>query len=202
MLICASNYQWLVLLPSLILAGPSSSAAGVRSMADVLHARQEGFWRLPENDGLNCLYLQLRLMGYPKPYESYLQEIGHRAVPHDLASLKATAGRLGFSLVPSRLTMTEVDSVPVPVIAHLERGERGSGYFGLIIDTNEREVVVFHGGMASIEVLPRDNFRREWSGFALVPGEQSEWSSKVRRLLAALMVAWAVVSVTRTIRRK
>jgi hypothetical protein len=159
-------------------------------------------WRRVENDGLNCLFLQLSMLGYSRPYEAYLKEAGEHAPLEDLGALAFVAGKLGIGVAPARLTMEELEGATVPVVVHLEKHERRTGYFVLVLGFSKHSVNVIHGATATVEHLPRDTFRREWSSYALVPQGGIGGVSLARRVLAALMVAWAVVCVGRKMRRE
>jgi hypothetical protein len=155
-------------------------------------------WRRAENDGRNCLFLQLRYLGYPGRYEDYLRAVADRPGLDQLSGLSAAAKELGYDLVTVRLTMAELERSRTPTIVHLEWQDRETGYFGLVVgfgrDDVGDHVILIHGGMATVDAMPRDTFRREWGGYALVPPRESGWGPWIRRGTAALMIALAAVA--------
>jgi peptidase C39-like protein len=152
-------------------------------------------WRRPENDGLNCLFLQLHYLGYQGHYESFYNTTRGKPGLDRLSGLSAAAKALGFDLVPARLAMTELEEYTGPTLVHLEQQGSVAGFYGLVKGFEDQKVLLIHGGKASLERIPRDVFRREWSGFALVPQDGIEWGPRIRRGLAALMVGCALVII-------
>ncbi len=181
----------------------SSSVANGDLPGDQGNGRhQAGLWRLAENDGLNCLFLQLRSLGYTKPYEAYVKEMAKGARPEDLGSLAVIAKESGYELAPVRLTMAELEGANLPVIVHLEQTDRGTGYFALVAEFTEHDVVVVNGGRATLMPISKDTFRREWSSYGLVPHGRAGGVSVIRRVLAAFLTAVAVAYAGRRIIRR
>jgi len=75
----------------------SSISAGALPLgnASVDEAQDLHYWRKPENDGLCCLYLQIRHMGYAKPFVEYLADSNGKLSPRSLEEIAVTARRLG-----------------------------------------------------------------------------------------------------------
>jgi len=153
-------------------------------------------WRTARNDGLNCLYLQLRLLGYEEPFEVYLREALRRKVPGDLKSLASFAEQLGFKLQPARLTMRELERMKSPVTVHLEREHPAGGYFVLVQQLAKHHVVVVDGPSATFRVFSRDLFRRQWTTYALVPEAALVDAALIRRAIAVFMALWATFLVS------
>jgi hypothetical protein len=166
-------------------------------------APSSALWRRPENDGLNCLFLQLRGLGYPGRYEDYVQAVARRPRMDELSGLSAAAKELGYGLEPARLTMAELESMRAPILVHMEQRDRDTGHFGIVAgfarDETGEHVILFYGGIATVEPVLRDTFRREWSGYALVPTIESGWGPWIRRSTAALSIALAAVAVGSTV---
>lgn len=165
------------------------------SRKSIEESMKSGLWRRPENDGLNCLYLQLTTMGYPEQYEEFLGRFPTRPTPGRLDELAAVSRTLRYDLVPARLTQAELTSLETPITGYFERQDRGSGYFALIVRDNGRDVILVDGGSVIPTPMPQDTFRREWSGYALVPAHDVGWSSSIRTALASLIAAWAICSL-------
>lgn len=159
-------------------------------------------WRRTEYGGLQCLFLQLRVLGYDKPFERFWKDdvpVGSRLM--DLASLAARAEDLGFSLAAVRLTMKELQNLRSPVIVHLEHAGLDTGSFALVTRFTGDDVLVVPGGTAALQPIPIDTFRRQWSSFALVPVDESR-PILVRETAALLLALWAVVSVAMKVANK
>jgi hypothetical protein len=181
----------ILLVPTLL----SPALAQESSRAQTKGGAQELAWRRIENDGVNCLYLELQWCGYEQPFEQYLTEVGNGAQLRDLGAMAAAARRLGYELEPMHLSMAELESTKVPVIAHLERTDQHTGYFAVVVEFNQRFVLLVNGPQASVRQVTKDTFRREWSGYALLPGSRSPYLPTGRRAVAALMVGFVLVSV-------
>src|SRR6516162_6944516 len=64
------------------LCGLNSRAAEVLDEQKLDAGNPPVFFRFAENDGVNCLYLQLRLLGYDRSYEAFRAQL-----PQDSKSL-------------------------------------------------------------------------------------------------------------------
>jgi Peptidase C39 family len=155
----------------------------------------EGFWRRTDNDGILCLFLELRWCGYNRSFEQYLAEIGDDTKPRDFKSLVSAAKRLGYDLAPIQISMTDIEKMDVPPLVHLERTDGGSGYFAVVVECNERFVLLVNGPQAAIRQIRKDTFRREWSGYALVPVARSTIWPLCRRALSVMMVSLVTLSM-------
>lgn len=136
------------------------------------------FWRGADRDGMNCLYLQLRLLGYRGSYGSYLDAIRQHLPLRDFTGLSAAARACGVSVAPARLTLQELQTARLPVICYIEQSDDRHGQFVLwagLADSSAREAALVLGGPTLLVREDMDVFRREWSGVALVPAtEQAE----------------------------
>jgi ABC-type bacteriocin/lantibiotic exporter with double-glycine peptidase domain len=132
--------------------------------------------RLPERDGINCLYLQLRLLEYSGTYETLLAAVPSRPERTSMAELGEAARHLGFNLVPARLTMGELSKMGAPTLVFMEEAGIGSGRFDLLLGFSEGEAHMIDGTFMTCHgTMPIDRFRRGWTGFALVRELSSPW---------------------------
>jgi ABC-type bacteriocin/lantibiotic exporter with double-glycine peptidase domain len=148
-------------------------------------------WRVPENDGVNCLYLQLRFLGYTESYESFRRLTPDGRRYQTMSALSVAAARLGYDLVPVRLTRHELEKLRAPVIAHLEGRGPASGQFGLVLGCYGNEVALVEGGAVLRRVVPRDEFLRSWTRYALVERPRA-WPVVARRLSVLSVLLYAV----------
>lgn len=152
-----------------------------------------GLWRTPANDGLNCLFLQLRAIGYQASYREFHRAFGAVEDRDRLSVLAATSRRLSHELVPARLNLSDLEALRRPTLVHLEQEGAKRGYYALFINSEAQTVFVFHGGKATIEGMPRDQFRREWTGIGLVPvgGDGGSSIGGLGLVAVALILAFA-----------
>jgi hypothetical protein len=133
-------------------------------------------WRRPERDGVNCLFLQLRLLGYDGTYEQVVAAVPGGAERASLGALARAARRLGLELAPTKLTFAELSALRSPVVILFEESEVGRGGFHLLVELTPSQAHLVEGSLiARGEWMPIDRFRRGWTGFALVPVPRSPW---------------------------
>jgi len=147
------------------------------------------YFRKPENDAANCLYFQLRVLGFRENYETFSQKLPDETQSLSLASMAKIGEEFGFRLLPVKLTMSELASVGSPVIVHYEDRGIGSGQFMVVLgmDKDQTIVDIIEGGFVTHCQMPQEQFRRHWSGYALTAQPTSAWELSVRRLAAALI---------------
>lgn len=157
------------------------------------------FYRTPENDAVNCLYFQLRLLGYTESYEAYRGQLPDEPQSLSLESLANLGRKLGFRLVPVKMTVSELAKVGAPVIVHFEESGIGNGRFLLFLgmDKTETSVALIEGAYALREEMARDEFRRKWTSYALIARPAIAWKQWVRRCAAALVVCCVGLWVAR-----
>ncbi len=147
------------------------------------------FYRTPENDAVNCLYLQLRLLGYTESYEAFREQLPDEPRFLSLESLADLGRKLGFRLVPVKMTVSELVKAKLPVIVHFEESGIGSGRFLLFLGMDETRVDVIDGSYVTFEQMSCSRFRRNWSGYALVGQPPFDWQVWLRRCAAVLAIA-------------
>ena len=150
------------------------------------------YWRRPQNDGILCLFLQLKSLGYKSSFAHYLTTIADKQPAASMTDLTRVAASLGYSLVPIRTSLSEISTSQQPLILHLEHTDQNSGYFVVPVHFTPNEVVVFHGPTARMMNLTIDEFRIKWTGMALAPTLQEPATSRfVRSDFWLLLVAAA-----------
>jgi hypothetical protein len=159
-------------------------------------------WRRPGRDGVNCLYLHLRLLGYKGTYEQVLAAVPGGAERKSLADLAKAANRLGFNLVPAKLTVADLSKLRVPPVIIFEEAGAGSGRFDLLLSFFEDQAHLIDGRfMTCHETIPIDRFRRGWTGLALVPGSAPPWTGRCLGIALGGVVAgttlWLAGRLTR-----
>jgi hypothetical protein len=148
----------------IILGGAGSANGGTTE------AGGEGIWRRPDHDGVNCLYLQLKALGWPVRFETLENQLrrGRDHEPNNLLDLKRAAQDCGARLVIRSCGPRELGALPMPAIVLFEE-VRGQKEFALLFRLDRRGCGIVEGSTASLTEMPIDDFRRRWSGLALVP---------------------------------
>jgi len=155
-----------------ILLGTALFTSGDQARAYTDQNRQDGIWRSHQNDGLNCLYMQLRILGYRGTYEEYRAAAARHGRLNDAEAIAAAARAFGVRLALKRFTPEELSQSKLPAIIHLDQHENVESYFALWIGDdprNERFVLLYPGGRATVIVYRKELFQRDWTGYALVP---------------------------------
>jgi predicted double-glycine peptidase len=181
-LICTA---WVLSRQAPVAAGPPPTEEQGRNLLDRL-----AYYRTPENDAVNCLYVQLRLLGYAETYQAFCERLSVETQPFSLASLASQSRALGFPLVPVKMTISELAQVRAPAIVHFEEIGVSKGNFHLFLGAAEdgTSCLLIHGTHVTREWMPRDRFRRGWTGYALVPRSPFAWGLWARRITAGLIV--------------
>jgi Peptidase C39 family len=152
------------------------------------------YLRTPGNDAINCLYLQLRLLGYTGKYAAFRAQFEDEPQSLSLKSLADVGRKLGFRLAPVTTGVSEL-SKGAPGIVHLEENGIGAGRFVLFLrmDKGETNLALIDGTHVKFVTMPRDEFRRNWTGYALIAQPGIPWRISVRRWTTGLVIAVAAV---------
>src|ERR1700761_5152877 len=94
----------------------SEDSLGASSAQSTTQQEKDAACRNPRHDGLNCLFLQLKTMGYDGGYEQFADRVALDQREPTLQTLSIAAKQLGFQLTPSVLTWRELLSLNAPVI--------------------------------------------------------------------------------------
>jgi ABC-type bacteriocin/lantibiotic exporter with double-glycine peptidase domain len=125
-------------------------------------------WRSSSNDGVNCLYLQLAILGYAVDYPRVREAIYPGQGEVSIATLRDAATRCGLRMRIVRCNVEELKRMPKPVITYLHDDRKG-GTFVLLNHLGEQKCGLILGSTVSLEEMSIDQFRRDWSGVALIP---------------------------------
>ena len=144
-------------------------------------------WRSGANDGRNSLYVLAQSIGKDVAYGQLTSFI---SVPSSMRELQEGAVEVGITLRAERCGPRQLADMPMPAIVHLRDYRTGEANFALVYRVRELGVGVFDGSSSTISELSIDEFRRRWSGIALVRGEpRSYWIAFLgAAVLAAVFV--------------
>lgn len=121
-------------------------------------------WRDAEHNGANALYLLLKTHGLSMSYEDFLQCAQGPALPQSLTELLAMSRELSQPIEARAITPDELGSMSLPVLTHLEGASPEDGAFVVVLQMQQRAIIVFHGASASIVAMDKESFFRRWSG--------------------------------------
>jgi PAS domain-containing protein len=136
-----------------------------------VHCDATSEWRCARRGGVNALYVYLRVNGVACKYPDLARE-QRRAVgngPCTASTLRCIAAEYGLSLEPVRLNLGELFRCARPIIVCMDGKSPDAGAFMLILSANHGNVDYLNGPSAAIHKLAVRDFRRAWSGIALLP---------------------------------
>jgi hypothetical protein len=145
----------------------------MRSMAFASNdeVKSPQFWRSSEYGGVNALYCYLHVNGskceYSNLVEQQSREVG--TGPCSLLTLMRLSVQNDMPLRAVSMTMNELDSCTKPIIVHMDSSTPEAGSFLLVLTITDKQINFFNGPSASIQSMSMEDFRRVWSGVALVP---------------------------------
>ena len=86
-----------------------------------------------------------------------------------LSELSRASHALGQSLKPVKTTPKRLAAMPMPVIVHMyDEGEQ-HGHYVVLFTVDKDQYRVINTAYMTLELVSTDDFRRRWSGYALVP---------------------------------
>lgn len=186
---CRAHLLLLALVP---LSLPAGQSAG-----DGAASEDIAFWRGARNCGPNCLYLMLSSAGQEVSYQQLLDriELGSRGTT--LAQLRDAALSLGHDVAVYRGTPADLETLPLPVILHLDRDSgdvQGMGHFVLLTtyDKAMQEAMLFDGTTGAPTAISFESLRRMWSGYLLCLEPKSNAIPFLGSMVATMGVCAAV----------
>ena len=97
------------------------------------------------HDAVNCLYLQVAILGQPAEYARVREAVFVKGGAVSIVSLRDAAGRCGLPMKIVRCGPGELRRMPKPVIVYMH-GTRGGGGFALLFDLNDERCGLIEGG--------------------------------------------------------
>jgi ABC-type bacteriocin/lantibiotic exporter with double-glycine peptidase domain len=133
---------------------------------------EDGTWRMSTNDSLNCIDVYFAVMSHPVPRDRIKAELGDSREQSSLLDLRRASRALGFPLRIVRPSPSDLAALPLPAIVHMvDEGGQHGGYF-LLINPKKNKFETINCSSITIESMTAEEFRRRWSGFALVAEEK------------------------------
>ena len=138
-------------------------------------------WRTPESDGVNALWLFLKLFGAETPYEQLRRDVplGNASLL-DLRDVAQQRGVLTRIERPTESELREIGDQKLPVIVLIDDPRSGGSHFALVISMINDRVKLISTGDVRLSVMEWEPFMRSWSGFALVHETPAASASTVR----------------------
>jgi hypothetical protein len=158
-------------------------------------------WRDQRSGGINALYCYLRLHGakveFKEFHQKHLSALGTNE--ENVLTLCRLAEEYGVALKPYTLTVDELRRSSMPLVVHMDGETPDTGAFLLLFQIDGNRMYFMNGPSASIHSMMLEDFRRVWSGIALLPlsGRRSEMLLGGLGLVAGLFTSWGYIRVWR-----
>ncbi len=150
--------------------GARAADAGTPNTRDSPALSADVVWRAPAADAINALDLYCKVIKHAACRETIAQSLPHTQRV-TIAQLAEAARARGVSLQAVRPPIASLETAAFPVIVHLLDDKEQNGGFYLLLSYNANQVEVVNAALATIEIIGADEFRRRWSGYALVRDE-------------------------------
>ncbi len=144
--------------------------------AETIRTPDAKIWRTAERDGVNCLYLLLRLHGHAVRYDELESTVTPGSRQVSLLTLMEVARDFDLPFTPKRCSPSDLAKLPSPMIAHINDVRHGGGRFILVYNVPQNangKFGVIEAGTAKLNELSVDRFRRSWSGLVLIRDRQA-----------------------------
>ena len=137
----------------------SAVAMGESRTPDLQH------WRTPDRDGLNALYLFLSCCGAEASYD----DLSASRKATTFADLKAIANDFSVATKIVQATPQAMTgrNLPAIVLMDLDGANRGST-FCVVVANGGKSVRLVQGGSVVMHDMSIDEFRRNWTGVAMI----------------------------------
>jgi ABC-type bacteriocin/lantibiotic exporter with double-glycine peptidase domain len=124
----------------------------------------------------NSLYIFLSILGKRLDYQELEHYLPVDQSGSSLADMRRCTEPFGVRTTVLKLTPEDLPNCPVPAILHCEEEKAVTGHYVILLAATSDEVEYVDGTTAIIDVMPMSEFRKNWSGFVLVPEERPWWS--------------------------
>jgi hypothetical protein len=153
--------------------------------------------RSHSNDGRNAAALLAGICGVPIA----LGGAAGGETARTLEEVRSLLAAHGVASSVRRLTYDDLMDRTGPCIVALRFGKDGSGDFPVMIRANSKEVIVVYAGPLAVNTIPVDEFRRRWTGLALLPVRDDSRAAYLAAATGAVVIPALAYVVGRRGRR-
>ena len=152
---------------------------------------QEEIWRIQKRCASNCLYLLMKMNRKTVHYQDIERLIPVTENGANLADIRRCATSLGLATEVVKATPEYLARCCLPAIVHMEPEDTSGtmGHFVVLTVVGPDKVELIDGTTAIVDVIPRDKFNKQWSGFLLITGTPDGGPSQILYAGAALLGA-------------
>jgi hypothetical protein len=153
--------------------------------------------RSHSNDGPNAAALLAGICGVPIAPGS---ATGGEAV-RTLDEVRSLLAAHGVASSVRHLTYDDLMHRTGPCIVALRFGKDGSGDFPVMLRADSKEAIVVYAGPLAVNTIPVDEFRRRWTGLALLPVRDDSRAAYLAAAAGAVVIPALAYVVGRRGRR-
>lgn len=125
--------------------------------------------RSGQRDGANAAVLLAALCGCDVRETLERDAALPRSRVHSLLDVQRRAAELSCPSTAVSLTYNELMAMRRPTVVLVRDKQRGDGYFCIVLSARNGAVTLLATGLVVVQELTEDDFRRYWTGHALVP---------------------------------
>jgi ABC-type bacteriocin/lantibiotic exporter with double-glycine peptidase domain len=156
-------------------------------------------WRNSRFDAVNSLFLFLRAHDRRASYETLLESLPKDPSGNSLVHLRDAARQCGLATHVVRMGPDSLTRCRLPVIVVLDSPIDDRSRFALLVSAGRETHVIIETSEVVFRKMRSDEFRRYWSGYALVAQPDIPWVSwSVCALSAAILITYACLRRWRT----
>lgn len=153
---------------------------------------QDPVWRSPNQCGVNCTYVLLKLLESDVSYNDVVTHVPVSSQGTSIVEIQTYLQDCGVSSDVVKASPSDLKALAVPMIAFLESNS-SIGHFVLILSANGQFVEYVDGTTGSISNATQAEFAKQWSGHLLIPAPQrSQWFAVIFSLSMASIASFAI----------
>ncbi len=158
----------IVWFPIVSLVAGSSARCDQEMTKDSNLAEKSALWRDIRHCGPNAVYMLLRMLQMDCTYQQVSNQIPVSQDGASLLDMRDALNKLGCPSRVAKATPSQLSTISLPAIAHVETGSQTTGHYVLITQVGEKFVRVIDGSTAVSTNMTMSEFQAKWTGFLLV----------------------------------
>lgn len=194
---CATDDTPRVVMPLLVYVFLGSVAFG----SPLISRKADDVWRDGQHGGLNCLVLLSHIYEREDSYDDFATSLAGERLPETVSDLLFLAKRCDFPLEARSLSPTDLDTLRLPVLVHLDGDETSKGIFNVLLGISDARVLYMEGPAAAVLSMDKELFLRRWTGVAVFPRESAPFPTVYASAAAGVTIAMSSCWISRHVRR-
>lgn len=127
-------------------------------------------------DAVNAAWLLASLSRDPERDQVIPMPLSEMSHESTFDRIKSLSDAWGLTTDICRLTFSDLSSLHRPCVVLLRHGPQETGYFAVVLDAGPGTVTAINAGWMTVATFSEDEFRLRWTGHALVPRRDVQFS--------------------------